>query len=169
VDRAGRTVLLVRADTDLSGLATSATVGISPSFTGAAPVPEAFAAARRCLQALLALGRRHVVGGSENLGVYRFLLAPGGPDEAAELVRQTVGPLLEHDRVRGTELARTLEEYLASGRQHTATAERLHIHPNTLYQRLARIGSVMGEGWREPDAALDLHVALRLHRLAADL
>jgi hypothetical protein len=169
VDRAGRTVLLVRADTDLSGLATSATVGISPSFTGAAPVPEAFAAARRCLQALLALGRRHVVGGSENLGVYRFLLAPGGPDEAAELVRQTVGPLLEHDRVRGTELARTLEEYLASGRQHTATAERLHIHPNTLYQRLARIGSVLGEGWREPDAALDLHVALRLHRLAADL
>jgi hypothetical protein len=45
----------------------------------------------------------------------------------------------------------------------------LHIHPNTLYQRLARVGAVLGEGWREPDAVLELHLALRLHRLARTL
>jgi DNA-binding PucR family transcriptional regulator len=132
-------------------------------------MPDALAAARRCLTALLALGRRGVVGSSEVLGVYRFLLAPGGPEEAVEFVRRTVGPLLDHDAARGTELGRTLEAYLASGRQHSATAEQLHIHPNTLYQRLTRIGAVLGEDWREPDSALDLHVALRLHRLAGDL
>ena len=169
VDRAGRTLLLVRAGVDLSPLSGQATVGVSPAVTGAAAMPEALGAARRCLAALLALGRRGVVGSSDDLGVYRFLLAPGGPDEAAEFVRRTVGPLLEHDASRGTDLARTLEEYLASGRQHGATAERLHIHPNTLYQRLSRIGAVLGEDWREPDAALDLHVALRLHRLAQAL
>lgn len=65
VDRAGRTVLLVRAGTDLSSLADHATVGVSPAVTGAAAIPEAFAAARRCLQALVTLGRRRVVGGAE--------------------------------------------------------------------------------------------------------
>jgi GAF domain-containing protein len=169
VDRGGRTLLLVRHGVDLSVLAGTATVGLSPPVIGAAAMPEALAAARRCLTALLALGRRGVVGSAEVLGVYRFLLAPGGPDEAAEFVRRTVGPLLDHDAARGTDLARTLEEYLASGRQHGATAERLHIHPNTLYQRLGRIGAVLGEDWRSPDAALDLHVALRLHRLAQSL
>jgi hypothetical protein len=169
VDRAGRTLLLVRAEADLSGLSGHATVGVSPRVTGAASMPEALASARRCLAALLALGRRGVVGGSEALGVYRFLLAPGGPEEVVEFVRRTVGPLLDHDEARGTELARTLEAYLASGRQHSATAEQLHIHPNTLYQRLTRIGAVLGEEWREPDTALDLHVALRLHRLAQSL
>ena len=169
VDRGGRTLLLVRAGTDLSALAGVATVGVSDPVTGAASMPEALEGARRCLTALLALGRRGVVGGADALGVYRFLLAPGGPDDAAELVRRTVGPLLDHDAARGTDLARTLEEYLASGRQHGLTAERLHIHPNTLYQRLTRIGAVLGEGWREPDAALELHLALRLHRLAASL
>jgi GAF domain-containing protein len=169
VDRAGRTLLLVRSGADLSPLEGIATVGVSPEVVGAAAMPEALAAARRCLSALLALGRRGVVGSSDDLGVYRFLLAPGGPDEAAEFVRRTVGPLLDHDAARGTDLARTLEEYLASGRQHGATAERLHIHPNTLYQRLSRIGAVLGEDWREADAALDLHVALRLHRLAQAL
>lgn len=169
VDRAGRGVLLVRDGADLTPLAEHGTVGVSPAVVGAAALPGALTAARRCLQALLALGRRNVVGGAGSLGVYRFLLAPGGADEAVEFVRQTVGPLLDHDAARGTELARTLEEYLASGRQHTATADRLHIHPNTLYQRLTRVGLVLGEGWREPDAALDLHVALRLHRLAAEI
>lgn len=169
VERGSRLLLLVPAETDLGALAPLATVGLSDPLVGAAGMPAALATARRCLQALLALGRRHVVGGADALGVYRFLLAPGGADEAAQLVRATVGPLLDHDETRGTDLARTLEAYLASGRQHAATAERLHIHPNTLYQRLARVSAVLGEGWREPDAALELHLALRLHRLAAAL
>ncbi len=169
VDRAGRTLLLVPSGTDLTSLAGLTTVGLSPPTTGAAALPAAYATARRCLQATLALGRTHVVAGPQSLGLYRFLLSVDGPAEAAEFVQRTVGPLLEQDVARGTDLARTLEEYLASGRQHTATAERLHIHPNTLYQRLTRIGAVLGEDWREPDTALDLHVALRLHRLAGEL
>lgn len=169
VERAGRVLLLVPDGSDLSPITSYGTAGTSTAVTGAAALPEAHATARRCLQALLALGRRNLVAGEEDLGVYRFLLAPGGVDEAAHFVQRTVGPLLEHDALRGTDLARTLEEYLASGRQHSATAERMHIHPNTLYQRLSRIGAVLGEDWREPDTALDLLVALRLHRLTGAL
>jgi DNA-binding PucR family transcriptional regulator len=169
VERAGRMVLLVTTSADLTRLVTRATLGVSDAVSGAAALPGAYLAAHRCLRAALALGRRHVVARPESLGVYRFLLAPGGDDEVAEFVQRTVGPLLEHDAARGTELARTLEAYLASGRQHSATADALHIHANTLYQRLNRIGAVLGDDWREPDVALDLHVALRLHRLAAQL
>lgn len=109
----GSRLLLVPAGTELAPLAALATIGLSPAVVGAAGMPEALASARRCLQTLLALGRRHVVGGTEALGVYAFLLAPGGPDEAAQLVRRTVGPLLDHDETRGTDLARTLELHLA--------------------------------------------------------
>jgi DNA-binding PucR family transcriptional regulator len=59
--------------------------------------------------------------------------------------------------------------YLDTGRHHAATAERLHVHANTLYQRLARVGTVLGEGWKDGEAALELHLALRLHRLARSL
>lgn len=169
VDRAGRSVLLVPDGTDLSGLTRNATAGVSKPFVGAVNAPDAFSSARRCLQALLALGRTGVVGDAGTLGVYRFLLSSDGAGEAAEFVERSIGQLLEHDAARGTELTATLEEYLSSGRQHSATAERLHIHPNTLYQRLTRIGAILGDDWREPDVALDLHVALRLHRLSASL
>ena len=163
-ERSGHVVLLVAEGTDLSPLAACATVGVSAPVTGAAGLPAAYSDARRSLLALLALDRRHVVATGEELGLFRFVLAPGGTGEAATFVARTIGPLLEHDATRGTELVRTLEAYLDSGRQHGATAERLHIHSNTLYQRLTRIGAVLGEDWRDPDRTLELHVAVRLHR-----
>lgn len=169
MERAGRTVLLLPAAADLRGLAAWGTAGVSEQVSGAAAVPEAYATAVRCLQTLLSLGRRRTVAGPRDLGLYRVLLAAGGADDAAEFVRRTVGPLLEHDRERGTVLAATVEAYLAHGRQHSAAAAALQIHPNTLYQRLSRIGAVLGEDWREADRALDLQVALRLRRLVTDL
>ena len=70
----------------------------------------------------------------------------------------------EHQR----DLAATLETYLQQARHHARTCVVLHIHPNTLYQRLDRVTEVLGPRWKEPDRALELQVALRLHRLVAD-
>lgn len=166
-ERAGRIVLFVTADTDLAALAACATVAVSEPLFGLSGVPEAYAGLRRCLQAMLALGKHRVVAGRSVLGIFQFLLSTGGTDEAGELIRRTIGPLADHDAQRGTDLVRTLEAYLDSGRQHSATAEALHIHPNTLYQRLHRIDEVLGPDWRRSDQALIMHVALTLQRLAS--
>ena len=80
----------------------------------------------------------------------------------------TVGPLLAYDDEHQRDLAATLETYLEQARHHARTCEALHIHPNTLYQRLDRVTEVLGPRWKEPDRALELQVALRLHRLLAD-
>lgn len=168
-ERSGRTVLLLPLSADLRGLTAWGTAGVSEPVHGAGEVPEAYATAVRCLQTLLSLDRRRTVAAPPDLGLYRVLLAAGGPDDAAEFVQRTVGPLLEHDQNRGTDLAATAEAYLAHGRQHSSAAAALRIHPNTLYQRLSRIGAVLGEDWREADRALDLQMALRLRRLVTDL
>jgi DNA-binding PucR family transcriptional regulator len=120
------------------------------------------------MSAMRALGRGGVASAAD-LGIYRFLLAPEGPAEAAEFVQRTVGPLLDADRDRGSDLALTLETYLATGRHHTGTAEQLHIHPNTLYQRLSRISAVLGSGWKEADRGLEVQMALRIRRLSEAL
>jgi DNA-binding PucR family transcriptional regulator len=43
----------------------------------------------------------------------------------------------------------------------------LHVHPNTVAQRLARIGELLGADWRDPARSLDVQLALRVHRLRA--
>ena len=47
------------------------------------------------------------------------------------------------------------------------TAKRLHVHPNTVAQRLDRIGTLLGDDWRDPARGLDVQLALRLYRLRA--
>jgi DNA-binding PucR family transcriptional regulator len=41
----------------------------------------------------------------------------------------------------------------------------MHIHVNTVTQRLDRISKLLGDGWQEPERALEIQLALRLHRL----
>jgi hypothetical protein len=36
---------------------------------------------------------------------------------------------------------------------------------NTVAQRLERLTALLGAGWQRPERALDLQLALRLHRL----
>jgi DNA-binding PucR family transcriptional regulator len=72
--------------------------------------------------------------------------------------------VLAEERHRSVPLARTLHAFLDHGRRPAAAAAELGVHVNTLYQRLAVLDRLLGENWREPDRALDLHLLLRLHR-----
>ena len=80
-------------------------------------------------------------------------------------VRQTLGPVLGYDERRGTELVATLRAYFANGSQLARTKDVLHVHVNTVVQRLERVASLLGEDWQAPDRALEIQLALRLHRL----
>ncbi len=39
------------------------------------------------------------------------------------------------------------------------------MHVNTVTQRLERVGRLLGREWSTPERALEVHLALRLHRL----
>lgn len=140
----------------------SATVGVSAAHELLAP---AYVEARRCLDTLLTLGRTGEVSDPAGLGLARLLLGENGPAQLGDFLAATLGPVLDYDAVRGTVLTETLEAWFATGGSARLAAARLHVHPNTVAQRLARVGELLGSDWRDPTHALDLHLALRLHRL----
>lgn len=146
-------------------LATRATVGVAGPVVGQEELAEAFAEACRVINVLIALNRQGDAATPEELGVYRFLLSTSGRSEASQLIARTIGPLEEHDGLRGTQLTATVEAFLANDRRHAATAKQLHIHANTLYQRLDRVAAVIGNQWRSADRGLELQLAFRLARL----
>lgn len=169
---AGRVTAVVRGD-DLDAirgrlvkLLPGATVGIGGPAAGPVALALAHRDAEACVVVMHALGRAGSCAGPEDLGPYRFLLSRAGRSDVDRFVRLTIGALVEHDTQRNTDLVATADAYLAGGRQHAAAATALCIHPNTLYQRLQRIETLLGTDWREGDRALDIQLALRLHRLA---
>ena len=139
------------------------TVGVAGPGAGAEELAELYREASRCCDVLVALGRTGEVAGRDELGVYGLLLSAAGQDELDRFVTRTVGPLVEYDRDRGSELVRTLLAFYGAGGSLTRTAQELFVHVNTLYQRLERITQLLGDGWRSGDGALQVHLALQLH------
>ena len=140
-----------------------ATVGVAAAVPDS--LAEAYAEGRRCLDTLLTLGRVGEVSDPAGLGLTRLLLGENGPEEVAAYVRGTLGPVLDYDAQRGTSLVETLEAWFASGGRLKETGAALHVHPNTVSQRLDRVAGLLGTGWRDPAQTLDLQLALRVHRL----
>jgi hypothetical protein len=143
----------------------AATVGVAATSGGPDGLAAAYSEARRCLDTLLTLGRRGDVSDPAGLGVARLLLGQNGPGELDAFVRRSLGPLIDYDDRRGTDLVATLEAWYAAGERQAEAARRLHVHPNTVAQRLDRLGRLLGADWREPSRGLDLQLALRLWRL----
>jgi purine catabolism regulator len=85
------------------------------------------------------------------------------PDLAA-FVDRAIGPLLEHDRRSRPPLLPTLETYLAHAGRKAETARELHLNRQTLYNRLARIGELLGTDLDDPQTVLALSLALRARR-----
>ncbi|SCE23712.1 helix-turn-helix domain-containing protein, partial [Streptomyces sp. OspMP-M43] len=85
------------------------------------------------------------------------------PDLAA-FVDRAIGPLREHDRTSRPPLLPTLQAYLAHAGRKAETARELHLNRQTLYNRLARIGELLGTDLDDPQTVLALSLALRARR-----
>ncbi|MFF4143144.1 PucR family transcriptional regulator [Streptomyces sp. NPDC001698] len=85
------------------------------------------------------------------------------PDLAA-FVDRAIGPLRDHDQRSKPPLLPTLQTYLAHAGRKAETARELHLNRQTLYNRLARIGELLGTDLDDPQTVLALSLALRARR-----
>jgi sugar diacid utilization regulator len=181
-EHAGTVVLLIGCEADAepgpdagdAARAAAAQLGqlvqapVTVAATGPARGPRqlaaAYAEAARCLRAMRVLGRTGEGACVDELGFLGVVL--GNAQDVDGFVTATLGPLLRYDARRGTHLVRTLSAYFGSGGSLIRAKDELHVHVNTVVQRLDRIQVLLGRDWNEPDRALELQLALRLHLLS---
>ncbi len=157
------------ARTASTRLAAATGVPVSAGAAGPGTGPDELAAAyrqaRHCLDALPALGRSGEGLAATELGFAGLLLGGLGSELVTGFVTATIGPLVDYDTRRGTDLTGTVETYFAQDGSPARCAGPLHVHVNTVAQRLERVGRLLGEDWRDPDRSLQIRLALHLHRL----
>lgn len=177
-DHGGNIVLLLPAPPDLGSTARSIASRLSgatgsPVTVGASRspgqdlthLPDAHREAARCLEVLLTLDRDGEAASFEELGIYGVLLARTEREEYERFVRRVIGPVLDYDEQRGTELTSTLFTFFQCDTNLSRTAAAMYLHVNTLYQRLDRISQLLGQRWRHGDDALQVHLAVKLHSI----
>ncbi|WP_424889070.1 helix-turn-helix domain-containing protein [Streptomyces sp. XH2] len=155
-----------------AGVTVGASAPVPAPAADPGAVAAAYAEARRCLDVLHVLGRDGDGAAADDFGFVGLLLAgadggAGSGDRIGRFVDRTIGPVIAYDTRRGTALVPTLDAYFAGGMSPARTKDSLHVHVNTVAQRLDRVGRLLGPDWQTPARALEIQLALRLHRLAA--
>lgn len=90
------------------------------------------------------------------------LLLLAAPHHAAAIARRVLDPLIAAESGRSAELLSTLEIFLECDLDRRRTAERLHVHPNTLDYRLKRIRELSNLDLRDPQCVALLVLALKV-------
>lgn len=172
-------LVLILPGTDARAMATEVQSRLATSLGSAVWVGAARSqepktlplAAREALRCARALQRMASSGGAatlETLGRIGLLLGSDSEETVADFIRVSIGPLLDYDKERRSELVSTLEAYLSHNGSLKTSASKLHVHPNTVLQRLQKVSALLQDDeWRtRSERRLDLQLALRLHGLS---
>lgn len=89
-------------------------------------------------------------------------LASMPQEQLAAMVNDTFGPIIDHDQRRGTDFMRTVRAYLSNDRHLGDTASELHLHYNTVRNRIARIEELLDLKFDQADGRYRAETAIRM-------
>ncbi len=104
-------------------------------------------------------------------GVVRYeqvpisILLASAPDAAAGVAHAILGPVLALPATEREVLLGTLAAWFADDGATSATADRLHVHRNTVRYRLRRVEELTGRSLTRPTGIAELHLALEATRV----
>ena len=147
--------------------AVSARATVAVSAAGAGSYGESYRTAKGALDIAMRAGRTGTVVRLEELGVLGLLLQLEDSTQLVAFARRSLGPLLDYDTAHHTDLVDTLRTYFACKLDRGTAARALHIHPNTVTQRLRRIEQLCGVDLGDPAVTLQFSAALTVQDVAA--
>lgn len=135
-------------------------VGLGGVVQGPAGLREALVRAREVCRALRCGRPGRSVQTFSDLGTHRLLLSMHDADTLRSLADGVLAALREHDAGRGAQLEATLRAFLDHDGHWAATADALHVHVNTLRNRLVKISELTGRDVARTADRVDLYLAL---------
>jgi GAF domain-containing protein/sugar diacid utilization regulator len=139
-------------------------IGVSSVCQGQASFADGFAEARQALLGTLVLRGGASILTYDELGAYKYLLRVAADGGIRDGTIDAVEKLADYDAQRGAQLLATLEEFLQRHGSIGETSDALFVHPNTLRQRLRRIGELSGLDLRRDDWLL-IEIAVKMVKL----
>lgn len=151
-----------------SGLVAS---GISRPTAGLGRLREAYREAKDALSIAGELGEVGKTTFYGDLKLFQLLLAlkDKSLDDLRRFYNETLGPLVEHDERKQSDLIRTLNGFFEANGNLAKAAQDLDVHRNTLVYRLERISELTELDLNDADNRLILHLALKIERVLATL
>lgn len=145
--------------------------GISRPRDGLIGMREAYREAKDSVSIAYELGDQETTTFYGDLKLYQLLLAlkEGNLGHMQRFYTDTLGPLVEHDERKQSDLVRTLEGFFEANGNLAQAAKELDVHRNTLVYRLERISELTELDLNDADNRLILHLSLKIQRVLATM
>ena len=159
--------LMARFREEMAHLPADFAVGVGRVYTDPTELHRSYHEAQEALAIgrLLADGRRVIPFAELGFLHWLYHLPPARGEENVYLKK--VHHLAAHDAEHGSNLLLTLETYLDNGANTLQAADALVIHRNTLLYRLRKVEGLCEINLSDPLERLNLHLAIKYHRLHA--
>jgi sugar diacid utilization regulator len=105
------------------------------------------------------MGKQEFIQHFSDLGIYSFIFSQS-PETIKSYCMKTLGRLIKHDS--DCTLLSTVRSLLDSGFSMKTTADRLHIHVNTLYYRISKIEELLDIDLYTMNNQVDLYIAIKV-------
>lgn len=105
------------------------------------------------------MGKEEFIQYFSDLGIYSFIFSQS-PEKIKSYCLKTLGRLIKHDN--DCTLLSTVRTLLDSGFSMKSTADRLHIHVNTLYYRINKIERLLDIDLYKMNNQVDLYIAIKV-------
>ena len=133
--------------------------GVGSLYQGIQSIKKTYNEAEKALSYLVYRQQNGIIKYSE-IGINRlFLNQP--VNDMEKFIKEVFDPL-NSTKPQNSDLERTIITYIKTNRSASETAEKLHIHVNTLYQRLKKIEELLHVSLNEPEDLLKVHLACHL-------
>jgi purine catabolism regulator len=151
-----------------SGLVAS---GISRPAVGLRVLRESYREAKDAVSIAQELGDFEKTTFYGDLKLYQLLLAlkERNLEHMSRFYQETMGPLVEHDDRKQSDLVRTLTGFFDANGNLAQAAKDLDVHRNTLVYRLERISELTNLDLNDADNRLILHLSLKIQRVLATI
>ncbi len=138
--------------------------GLSNVYKGLENMRKCYDEAQKTLTYLTNHNSKEIIQ-YEDIGLNRLFLHQSA-QEIKQFINEALAPLSAYNK-KHKELEKTLFTYLELNRSASKTAENLHIHVNTLYQRLKKIEDLLGIDLNDTEDTLKIQLACHLKKSQA--
>lgn len=138
-------------------------IGIGGPYAGLEGCRRSYLEAREALEIGRLVDPDRRIYPFEDYLLYLFLRADKALAE--RFVSTVLGPVIQHDRKRRSDLLSTLESYFANAESAKETGRTLYAHPHTITYRMKQIEKLTGCSLKDPQDKLHLQLAVKAYRI----
>lgn len=135
-------------------------MGIGRAYEKLKDLQKSFLEASRCIVLTERLDASNGIIWYEDIFFYNLLFEFENKDLIDEFVRHVLGVLIQYDEENNTNFLDTLKVYLWNNRSLIHSAEKLHMHKNTVKYRIQRMEELTGKSFEDSQTRLEFMNAI---------